>query len=169
MVDYPHRLERKGRKGKGRGRGAEERGREEKSLTISQLYAWLVVERYWKSSTVLFDHLESVASKLQHCFSLIFCTSSFCHLFLPSVPHSSPPTPLPLLGSTRAKKFFLCLVAGPPGTRPLPQAKGADGGSESEEEEDDDEGSEDEEAKTVSMICSREDESIMPVCSYNTC
>ncbi|GJP40155.1 hypothetical protein CLOM_g24437 [Closterium sp. NIES-68] len=36
--------------------------------------------------------------------------------------------------STRAKKYFLCLVAGPAGSRPMPKAKEGDG--ESEESED---------------------------------
>ncbi|KAJ7519041.1 hypothetical protein O6H91_20G020500 [Diphasiastrum complanatum] len=42
--------------------------------------------------------------------------------------------------STRAKKYFLCLLCGPPSANtPLPKAKGEDGGSGSDESEDDDE------------------------------
>ena len=52
-------------------------------------------------------------------------------------------------------------MAGPPGTKPLPQANG---GSESDEEGDE-ESSEEEEAKTVSLICASEDEIIVPICS----
>ncbi|CAI5948881.1 unnamed protein product [Closterium sp. NIES-64] len=38
--------------------------------------------------------------------------------------------------STRAKKYFLCLVAGPAGSRPMPKGKGGDGESEESEDED---------------------------------
>ncbi len=51
--------------------------------------------------------------------------------------------------STRAKKYFLCLMCGPPSTSTsLPKAKGLDRGSESEGSSD-----ADEEAGTVCSLC----------------
>jgi hypothetical protein len=51
--------------------------------------------------------------------------------------------------STRAKKYFLCLMCGPPSTSTsLPKAKGLDRGSESESSSD-----ADEEAGTVCSLC----------------
>lgn len=44
--------------------------------------------------------------------------------------------------STRAKKYFLCLICGPPSLNtPLPKAKGEQGGSETDESSDDEENS----------------------------
>eukprot|EP00897_Mesotaenium_endlicherianum_P010625 jgi/Mesen1/9591/ME000657S08866 len=59
--------------------------------------------------------------------------------------------------STRAKKYFLCLMAGPASVASaLPRAKGADGGSEDDNDDDEEDGSDVEDANASVRVGERQ-------------